>query len=193
MLVWGTLVWNYYYYCRFWCINATDSCKQQADWGQIFRTNSSECVHNILSFPSLLAEVPISFTLNLVCQACSTGGGPCPAMEDKWVHCSHLTNQNVIEGSSIALPDLLLINATVHYGIVCRHIQWRQYVHPHKHRHRLMLSYTRLCSCKFQDSTVPLSFNKDTTRTHDGTSVHPQILVYLNVPLHCVFCAEWLL
>lgn len=37
--------------------------------------------------------------------------GPCPAMEDKWGQCYHLTNPNVFEGSSIALSDLLLINA----------------------------------------------------------------------------------
>lgn len=181
LLAWVNVVWDYYYYCRLWCISTTDSCMQQAGSGQTFRANSSEatCPQHPISFPSLLAELPISFTLNLVCQPCSTGGGPCPAMEDKWVQCSHLTNQNVIESSSIALPDLLLINATVHSGILCRHIQWRQYIHPHKHRHRLMLSYTRLCSCKLRDLTVPLSFYKDTRRTRGGTSGHPQILCIL--------------
>lgn len=37
-------------------------------------------------------------------------GALSPAMEDEWVQ-YHLTNQNVFEGSSIALSDLLLINA----------------------------------------------------------------------------------
>lgn len=44
-------------------------------------------------------------------QPSNTGGGCCSAVEDEWVQCYHLTNQNVFEGSSIALSDLLLINA----------------------------------------------------------------------------------
>lgn len=48
---------------------------------------------------------------SLLCIGPHCAGGPCAAMEDEWVQCYHPTNQSVFEDSSIALSDLLLINA----------------------------------------------------------------------------------
>lgn len=52
-------------------------------------------------------------------------------MEDKWVHCYHLTNQNVFEGSSIALSDLLLINAVPLWDSVGEMVEAAK-AHTHK-------------------------------------------------------------
>lgn len=74
-------------------------------------TNTEVSKFNETILLSVLPVLPKSITSNVLYKPCSTWGGPCSAMEDEWVHCYHLTNQNVFEGSSIALSDLPLINA----------------------------------------------------------------------------------
>ena len=57
-------------------------------------------------------------------------------MEDEWVQCYHLTNQNVFEGSSIALSDLLLINAVPLWDSVeAEMVKEAKRAHTHTHAH----------------------------------------------------------